>query len=380
MSELKQTSVALLERAIDDKIAKAVRGGQSTHLATVTRVGNDGTTWVQVYGGAEETPVRRMTTAAQVGDVINVTFSGLSCMGVGNVSSPSATTGQVQKVASDSANAIAGVMSGILQIRQLIADKVSTRELNALDATVMNLAAQLATANEVLAGKVSADYAEANYARIDFANVYELESAQAVIQDLIAGSGIFERTVSEDASVVGILKAVEIAGDLIKANTVVADRIVFQGTDEDGNQTGLWYALNASGAGAEALDLTDAKYRDALDGSHIVAKSITANEIDTDSLIAFEAFINELRAATLEADHLQVGKSGDGGGAHIVVDGDRMSFRTSNGDEVAYIAIDGNESTFNMTRAVVVKDLRFGKWKWQEGVDGSLSLKWMGGE
>ena len=379
MSELKQTSVALLEKAIDDKIRKAVKGGQSTHLATVTRVGNDGTTWVQIYGGADETPVRRMTTAAQVGDVINVTFSGLSCMGVGNVSSPAATSLQVAKVATENADAIRGVMNGLLQVRQLVADKVTTRELLALDATVMNLAAQLATVEEVLAGTVTAEYVNANYAAIDFANVMELETAQAVVQDLIATSGIFERTVTEDASVVGMLKAVEIDGDLIKADTIVADRIVFQGVDGDGNQTGLWYALNASGAGAEALDLDDARYRDALDGSNIVAKSVTANEIDTASLVAFEAFVEQMRAATLEADHLQVGKSGDGGGAHIVVDGDRMSFRSANGDEVAYIAIDGNESTFNMTKAVVVKDLRFGRWKWQEGVDGGLSLKWMGG-
>ena len=105
MSELNQSSVNLLERAIDDKIRKAVRGGQSTHLATVTRISNDGTTWVRVYGGAEETPVRRMTTDAQVGDVINVTFSGLSCMGVGNVSSPSATSKQVQVVSRESAQA-----------------------------------------------------------------------------------------------------------------------------------------------------------------------------------------------------------------------------------------------------------------------------------
>ena len=65
MSDLRQSSVALLEKAIDAKIAKAKSRNGST-LATVTRVDNDGTTWVHVYGGADETPVRRMTSAAQV--------------------------------------------------------------------------------------------------------------------------------------------------------------------------------------------------------------------------------------------------------------------------------------------------------------------------
>ena len=97
MSDLKQSSVALLEGAIDRKIRNA-QNGRDTTLATVTRVDSDGTTWVRVYGGAEETPVRRMTSSAQVGDTINVVFSGLSCMGVGNVTNPSASVVQVENV------------------------------------------------------------------------------------------------------------------------------------------------------------------------------------------------------------------------------------------------------------------------------------------
>ena len=97
MSELKQSSVTLLEDAIDRKIRNAQKGRDTT-LATVTRVDSDGTTWVRVYGGADETPVRRMTSSAQVGDVINVVFSGLSCMGVGNVTNPSASVVQVESV------------------------------------------------------------------------------------------------------------------------------------------------------------------------------------------------------------------------------------------------------------------------------------------
>ena len=97
MSDLKQSSVALLEEAIDRKIRNA-QNGRDTTLATVTRVDSDGTTWVRVYGGAEETPVRRMTSSAQVGDTINVVFSGLSCMGVGNVTNPSASVVQVENV------------------------------------------------------------------------------------------------------------------------------------------------------------------------------------------------------------------------------------------------------------------------------------------
>lgn len=47
--------------------------------------------------------------------------------------------------------------------------------------------------------------------------------------------------------------------------------------------------------------------------------------------------------------------------------------------EVAYIAVDGRgDSVFYMNRAVVVKELRFAKWKWVPRSNDNLSLKWMG--
>ena len=52
-------------------------------------------------------------------------------------------------------------------------------------------------------------------------------------------------------------------------------------------------------------------------------------------------------------------------------------------DPVAYIDVDGttNEGRLHITRAVVVKELQFGSWKWFErnGV-GNLALKWVGDE
>lgn len=49
--------------------------------------------------------------------------------------------------------------------------------------------------------------------------------------------------------------------------------------------------------------------------------------------------------------------------------------------EVAYIAVDPTtrESTFYMTRSVVVKDLRFGDWMWYGRRNRNMALKWMGG-
>ena len=483
MSELKQTSVALLERAIDDKIAKAVRGGQSTHLATVTRVGNDGTTWVQVYGGAEETPVRRMTTAAQVGDVINVTFSGLSCMGVGNVSSPSATTVQVQKVASESANAIAGVMAGILQIRQLIADKVSTRELTAEVARIMNAQIDTITANIIQSQEMQAAFLSA-----DLANMVAADVDMERVKELVAESGLFQDlTVTGDGTITGKLGAVLVDGDTARFSNIYADALKLLGED------GLYHALNFMGlderkiytysqvapAGTEnpseegwyvlvdgsyvpATDTTVVsgtayysqswsyadpetqvvydEYGESLDeglhGSHLIAESVTATQIDVSTLIA----------AMLLTQFVQVGASAT---THMEARGNRLSFFAggngwktmrdsdlyeavdtptgsplANGwyelvdpdapllegrympstdttvdvdktyyrylesanrafaGEVAYIAVDPDtgESMFYMTRSVVVKELHIGQWSYFRRRNGNLALKWIGGE
>lgn len=65
---------------------------------------------------------------------------------------------------------------------------------------------------------------------------------------------------------------------------------------------------------------------------------------------------------------------------HLTMTGDRLAFVTGSGDEVAYIAVDQGtgESTFYMTRSVVVKDLRFGDWMWLQRANGNMALKWMG--
>ena len=76
-------------------------------------------------------------------------------------------------------------------------------------------------------------------------------------------------------------------------------------------------------------------------------------------------------------DSMQVGASG---GIHMEADATGLSFIDANGYKVAYIEVDSStgESTFYMTRSVVVKDLTFGNWKWRERANGNMSLKWMG--
>lgn len=283
MSELNQSSVNLLERAIDDKIRKAVRGGQSTHLATVTRISNDGTTWVKVYGGAEETPVRRMTTAAQVGDVINVTFSGLSCMGVGNVSSPSATAMQVTKLSSETASAIKGIMDGVLPLRALIADKVSAKELDAEMATILTAAIENATIRAL----------NANYARVNAANINTAAIKDAWIDKLLVQTSLLAKE-----GTVFKLNAIQADAASITTGTLDVRRLIITREEidpETGELVDQKYLVEidpeTSQPTYQKLDGNIIEPR-TIGADKILANSITADEITVQNLVGAGGWIN----------------------------------------------------------------------------------------
>ena len=104
------------------------------------------------------------------------------------------------------------------------------------------------------------------------------------------------------------------------------------------------------------------------------------------SALGFYEFTGELDSTVQNyiASHLSLTDEGlwvtkDGQGCHLLIANDRLSFRGLDGQEVAYIAVDERgESTFYMTRSVVVKDLKFGKWMWFERSNRNMALKWVG--
>ena len=72
---------------------------------------------------------------------------------------------------------------------------------------------------------------------------------------------------------------------------------------------------------------------------------------------------------------------GSESGAHVSIEKDSLDFMVGD-TKVAYVAIDPEtyESTFYMTKAVIVQDLRFSDWQWKSRGNRNLSLKWLGGE
>lgn len=144
--------------------------------------------------------------------------------------------------------------------------EVVTQELSATNAEVERLDAK----------KLSVEDAKITYANIDFSNI-----GQAAMEHFYANSGLIENVTISDGTITGLLVGVTIKGDIIEANTLVADSLVMLGED------GLYYKLNTNGVtvGSEQTEYNS------INGSIITAKSITATQISVDDLVAFDATI-----------------------------------------------------------------------------------------
>lgn len=169
--------------------------------------------------------------------------------------------------------------------------KTTTEKLNANEANIKKLDGDVASfketttkkfkANEasiedLKTGKLSAKDADLKYANIDFSNI-----GKTAMEYFYAQSGLIKDVTIGDATITGELVGVTISGDLIKGNTIVAEKLVIKGSD------GLYYKLNTDGMSVEK-EQTD---YNSLNGQIIRAKSITATKIDVKDLVAFGATI-----------------------------------------------------------------------------------------
>ena len=181
--------------------------------------------------------------------------------------------------------------------------------------------------SEIIVNALQTDHLNAKYANIDFTNIN-----YAAVQKIFSESGIIKDLIVQEGKITGELVGVTIKGDLIEGNTIKAEKLVVKGED------GLYYKLNIDGldnigaSQASKFVLTTSKpddwdinYKDyytiinnkyvhitddtppnwtsntyyklnsdhqtGLDGTVIIAKSITADKVQVSDLVAFGATI-----------------------------------------------------------------------------------------
>lgn len=290
-----------------------------------TTVIQNGNKYVKLDGSELLTPASFTTNIAD-GERVTVLIKNHMAVVTGNITSPAARTSEVEEVGDkvDAAEAaVKDLTADNLKVNQrleaqegsiknLSADNVTINgtlsaqeasignlkaenatisgKLEAAEGNISNLQADNVTINESLTAakasiedlntkKLSADQADIKYANIDFANV-----GVADIEKFYAKAGVIQDIDIQNQKITGRLVGVRITGDLIEGETVKANNLIILGDD------GLYYKLNVNALG-EAEASKDDKYKYGLDGSVIVAESITASKISVSDLVAFGATI-----------------------------------------------------------------------------------------
>lgn len=223
-------------------------------------------------------------------------------------------------------------VSGELQAQSAKIDNLDTTyaRIDVLDAVAANihiLESDYADFKNVTADNLEATNAtiknlNSSYANIDFSNIGE-----AAVEKLFSESGLIKDLIMSDGTVTGELVGVTIKGDLIEANTLKADKLVVKGKD------GLYYKLNIDGGALTSEDVTEEELQNGLSGSIIIAKSITAEKVAVDDLVAFNATIGGFNIST-NAIYSGVKSSVDNTTKGIYLDNDgQIAF----GDDSNYI-------------------------------------------
>ena len=92
---------------------------------------------------------------------------------------------------------------------------------------------------------------------------------------------MIQNVIVDNGTITGNLVGVTIRGDLIEGNTIKAEKLVIKGSD------GLYYKLNTDGITTE----TEQTEYNSINGSVIMANSITATKISVSDLVAFDPTI-----------------------------------------------------------------------------------------
>ena len=260
---------------------------------------------------------------------------------------------------------------------------------------------QLTGLSSIIVNDLTTNKLTTSYAKIDFSNI-----GIAAIQKVFADSGIIRDLVVQQGHITGELVGVTINGDLINANTLKADKLVVKGSD------GIYYKLNIDGmdhisvSEAAKFILTTSEpanwsdnykdyyiisnneyvhvsgntaptwaantyyklkstYESGLDGSTIVAHTITADKVSVNDLVAFGATIGgfDIDNNSIHS-HTKTSINSDANGIYIGNDGqmylgdqnNKIKYYKDNNNQW-YLDISANSLKFSTHSKTIAEEL-----------------------
>ena len=129
-------------------------------------------------------------------------------------------------------------------------------------------------------------------AKIQDGQITTAKIGDAQITGAKIGSAAIDTGHIKDAAITSA-KIVSLNADVITSGTLATERLIIKGAD------GLIYEINAQASGLTPKELTDDKYKNLLNGTVIVARSVTADQIAAGTITGAE-----IKAGTLTTSHV----------------------------------------------------------------------------
>lgn len=191
------------------------------------------------------------------------------------------------------------IAAGVISTKHLEAESVTTEKLAAKAVTTDKLETESVTSEKIAANSIKTTHLDAESVTAEKIKTGSITADRMKAKTITAESGILADGVVGTAqiadSTITSAKIVSLNADVITAGTLSVKRLILVGED------GLIYNINASAAGLSSEELTDEKYQNQINGTVIVAKSITAAQIAAESITG-----NEILAQSITAGNIDV--------------------------------------------------------------------------
>lgn len=172
-------------------------------------------------------------------------------------------------------------------------------QIGSLTATVAEIA-QVEIGEAVIDGAQITDGTITN-AKIENAAIDTAKIALGAITTALIATGAVGTAQIADGSITSA-KIVSLDADVINAGTLSVDRLLLKGPD------GLFVAINATDEGLTSEQLSQAEYQNAISGTVLVARSVTADKIAAKSITANEIAAGAITTAELAAESVDASK------------------------------------------------------------------------
>ena len=227
------------------------------------------------------------------------------------------------------------IAAGVLDADIIAAGSITADKIAAGSITADKIAAGSVTADKIASKSVTTDKLDAGAVTADKIKTGTITAESGVIANAAIGTAQIQLAAITaaliDKGAVGTVqiadgsitsaKVVDLNADVIKAGTLSVERLLIAGED------GLIYAINATSAGLTASQLKQEQYKNYINGTVIVAKSITAaqlaartitaNEIVSGTITANEIAANAITAAKIKAGEITADKLASNVGAGL---------------------------------------------------------------